>query len=79
MPQLISLNSDFSSATWSMRALSLGTDDIIAKSGVTIAAPDASFTPAIETYKNLTVTYNDLQLEEKYCMEQFIVNCFICN
>ena len=48
--QSISLNSDFSSATWSMTALSAGTDDIVAQSGVTIAAPDASFTPAAGTY-----------------------------
>ena len=66
MPQLISLNSDFSSATWSMKALSLGTDDIIAKSGVTIAAPDTSFTPVALTYTNLTVTYSELKLKEKY-------------
>ena len=57
-PQSISLNSDFSSATWSMTALSAGTDDIVAQSGVTIAAPDASFTPAAGTYANQTVTYN---------------------
>ena len=34
VPQLISLNSDFSSATWSMTALSAGTDDIVDQSDV---------------------------------------------
>ena len=34
VPQLISLNSDFSSATWSMTALSAGTDDIVDQSNV---------------------------------------------
>ena len=41
-----------------MTALSAGTDDIVARSGVTIAAPDASFTPAAGTYANQTVTYS---------------------
>ena len=41
-----------------MTALSTGTNDIVSQSGVTIAAPDASFTPAAGTYVNLTVTYN---------------------
>ena len=58
VPQPISLNSDFSSATWSMTALSSGTEDIIVQSGVTIAAADASFTPAVGTYANQSVTYN---------------------
>ena len=57
-PQSISLNSDFSSATWSMTALSAGTDDIFSLSGVTIAAADASFTPPSDAYTNQTVTYN---------------------
>ena len=57
VPQSISLNSDFSSAPWSMTALSSGTDDIISQSGVTIAAPDASFTPAAGTYTFQTITY----------------------
>ena len=35
VPQSISLNSDFSSVTWSMTALSAGTDDIVAQSDVT--------------------------------------------
>ena len=52
------MNSDFSSAVWSMTALSVGTDDIIAQNGVTIAAPSASFTPAVRTYTNQTVTYS---------------------
>ena len=46
-----------------MTALSVGTDDIVAQSGVTIAAPGASFTPAAGTYSNQTVTYNKLQLQ----------------
>ena len=49
-----------------MTTLSLGSDDIVAQSGVTIAAPDASFTPAIETYANQTVTYNELPLKTEY-------------
>ena len=61
MPQSISLNSDFSSASWSMTALSAGTDDIVAQSGVTIAAPDASFSPAVGPYSSQTVTYIKLQ------------------
>ena len=41
-----------------MTALSSGTNDIVSQNGVTIAAPDASFTPAAGTYTNQTVTYN---------------------
>ena len=52
--------SDFSSAGWSITALSAGTDDIVAQSGITIAVPDASFTPAAGTYVNQTVTYNSV-------------------
>ena len=63
IPQSISLNSDFSTAAWSMTALSAGTDDIVAQSGVTISAPDASFTPVTGNYANQTVTYNKLQLK----------------
>ena len=33
--RLISLNLDFSSTTWSMTAVSSGTDDIVAQSDVT--------------------------------------------
>ena len=44
-----------------MTALSAGTDDIIAQSGIAIAAPDASFKPAAGAYINKTVTYNKLQ------------------
>ena len=58
VPQSISSNSDFSSATWSMIALSAGTDDIVAQNGVSIAASGASFTPAAGTYTNQTVTYS---------------------
>ena len=58
VPQSISLNSDFSSASWSMAALFSGTDDINSHSGVTIAAADASFTPTAGTYANQSVTYN---------------------
>ena len=58
IPQSIILNSDFLSVAWLMTALSFGTDDIIAQSGVTIAAPDASFTPSNAVYTNQTVTYN---------------------
>ena len=57
MPQSISLNSDFLPASWSMTALPSGTDDIVAQSGVTIAAPDATFTPAAGIYANQTVAY----------------------
>ena len=57
-PQSIVLNSDFSSAAWSMTALSAGTENIVAQSGVTIAAPDVSFTPTAAAYTNQTVTYN---------------------
>ena len=57
-PQSIILISDFSSVAWSITALSAGTDDIVAQSGITIAAPDVSFTPAIVTYTNQSVTYN---------------------
>ena len=58
VPQSTSLNSDFSSASFSMTAISAGTDDILAQNGVTIAAPDASFTPAAATYVNQVVSYN---------------------
>ena len=58
VPQSIGLNSDFSSASWSMAALSAGTDDIVAQNGVTISVPDVSFTPAAGTFANQTVIYN---------------------
>ena len=61
MPQSISLNLDFSPGSYSMTALSLGTDDIVAQSGITIAAADASFTPAAGSYANQTATYSGLQ------------------
>ena len=41
-----------------MTVLSSGTDNIVAQSGVTIAAPDSSFIPPAGTYTNQTVTYN---------------------
>ena len=41
-----------------MTALSSGTDDIIAQSGVTIAAPTASFTPPAGTFTSQSDTYN---------------------
>ena len=41
-----------------MTVLSSGTGDIVTQSGVTIATPDASFTPAAAVYTNQTVTYN---------------------
>ena len=40
-----------------MSVLSPGTDDIIAQSGVAIAAADASFIPAVGIYISQTVTY----------------------
>ena len=52
-----------------MTALSAGTDDIVAKSGVIIAAPDASFSPAAGAYTNQTVTYYKLQLQAEYSMK----------
>ena len=55
--QSISSNSDFSAAAWSMAALSAGTDDIVSQSGVTIATPNAAFTPAAGAYVNQTATY----------------------
>ena len=60
VPQSITLNLNFSSAPWSMTALSSGTDDIISQSGVTIAAPDASFTPAAGTSTIQTATYQSI-------------------
>ena len=57
VPQSISLNSDFSPATWSMTTLSAGTDDIVAQNGVIIAASGAVAITA-GTYVNQTVTYN---------------------
>ena len=57
VPQSISSNSDFSSALWSMTALSAGTDDIVSQSGVTIDASAAgAYTDG--TNVNQTVTYN---------------------
>ena len=61
VPQSISLNSDFSIASWSMTVLSSGTDDITALSGVTIGTA-SSVTIGVVTYINQTVTYNELQL-----------------
>ena len=71
MPQSISLNSDFSSATWSMTALSAGTDDIVAQTGIIIAAPDTFFSPAVGTYANQSVTYNKLQLQLEYIIKSY--------
>ena len=51
-----------------MTALSVDTDKIEAQSGITIAAPDASFTPTAGVYTNQTVTYNKLQLQVEYRM-----------
>ena len=48
-----------------MSALSSGTDNIVALSLVTIAAPDASFTPAAGTYTNQSVAYNLLTYKLK--------------
>ena len=52
-----------------MTAQSAGTDDIVAQNGVTIAAPNASFSPAAGTYTNQTITYNKLQLKVEYSMK----------
>ena len=41
-----------------MAALSAGTDNIVSQSGVTIATPDATFTPAAGAYVNQTATYS---------------------
>ena len=60
VPQSISLNSDFSPSAWSMITLSASTDNIVALSGVTIAAADAAFTPATGTYINQTVIYTSI-------------------
>ena len=49
-----------------MTALSAGTDDIVAQSGVTIAAPDVSFVPTAGIYASQTVTYNKLQLQVEH-------------
>ena len=62
MPQSIILNSDFSSGIWLMTSLSLNTDDIVSQSGVTIAAPDASFTPPAGTYTKQSPTYKRFQV-----------------
>ena len=40
-----------------MTALSAGTDDIVAQSGVAISTPDISFTPVTWIYANQSVTY----------------------
>ena len=40
-----------------MAALSAGTDDIVSQSGVTIATPNAAFTPPAGTYVNQAATY----------------------
>ena len=50
-----------------MTALSAGTDDIVTQSGVTIAAPDASFTPTAGTYINQTLIYNLLIYKSLIC------------
>ena len=54
---LITLNSDFPPASWSMTALSTDQDEIVAESGVTISCPDPSFTPDDAAYTNQSVTY----------------------
>ena len=56
---------DFLTAGWTITAISAGTADIVAQSGITIAAPDASFTPAAGTYTNQSVAYNLLIYENK--------------
>ena len=56
-PGSINSNPDYSSTAFTMTALSAGTDDINAQVGVTIATPDASFTPVAGGYANQSVTY----------------------
>lgn len=56
IPESIDTYSDFTAGTYSMAALSAGTDDIISESGVTIAAA-TSVTITAASYTNLTVTY----------------------
>ena len=46
-----------------MTALSAGIYDIVAQNGVTIDAPDASFTSFVGIYTNQTVTYNLVNTE----------------
>ena len=73
----MSLNSDFSSATWTMVALSQVTDSIVAISGITIAAPDVSFNPAVFNYAKQSVTYNQvssLSLDVKLQTEMQILS-----
>ena len=41
-----------------MAALPAGTDDVVTQSGVSIAAPDALFTPIAGPYGNQIVAYN---------------------
>ena len=48
---------DFPAASWSMNALSAGTDSIISESSITIGSV-ATQTPVSSTYSNVTVTYN---------------------
>ena len=56
-PQLTIANSDFSSASWMMIVLSLGTDDITAQNGITI---DVTSPASIGSgnYVNQSVIYN---------------------
>ena len=76
VPQSISLNSDFSSAMWSMTALSSGIDNIVAQIGVTIAAPDASFTPTTGTYTNQSVSYNLISSANSDAYFQIVTQAF---
>ena len=58
MAQSISANSDFQTVTsWSMIALSAGTDDIIVDSSQTIGAVTTQ-TALSQVYTNLTTAYN---------------------
>ena len=56
MIQSIEVHQDISTGTWTMNALSTGTDDIISESGQTIGTP-SSRTVNAASYTNQTVVY----------------------
>ena len=57
IPQSIGLNSDFSTASWSITALAAGIDDITSEVGVILSAANKPFNPATGAYTNLSAVY----------------------
>ena len=63
MIQSFEYHPDLTESSWSMVALSAGTDDIISQTVVTIDSV-TSFTPTNDVYTNQSVTYSKYQCKD---------------